>query len=287
MTTSLKIPFDCAVFLPLLQEYHLNLYYCYNEEYYQGDVKLVSGINILKSLDDIYKNVKGEITVGYNLLKNGIVYKQVNLAEYDELLASATDRIECTRLKFCKSPITVVQISKVALVINFLGNIEEPNSEYIVCELSSYLKTGPYKLDARKVEMDELNKVIAAYPHYKVEIPKNSYLRFLKVNDKYVLDSEWSEHRVKECKGTLEHCKNQESIIREYAKTKFNKVFSIISQTLKEYSLHDLIKQLDEVKKSIDAIKVRDTKEANSQKKTLTFQFEKLYSIVDSISKEK
>lgn len=284
MTDIKYIPIGCAVFNTETHLYHANLPYNYGSCYYQGETTLLAGINILSSLDNIHKIESKEVVVGYKIYKNSELLEELTLDEYNSRLAQEdTNSIEWLRLKYNKKETTLLQENKVQCIINNIGNFETPNSKYIVCKLDTFYAKGIYELDCRQLELDILEKTKQLYPSLTVDIPKHSHLRFMKINNKYVLDDKWSDRRMVKFRGTLEQCIEKEAQIVSEATTDFSVAFKNIITMLSEISLHDFKVQLDAIKKIAQTIKIRNTKEASQQKNTLISCVNDLHNLICSI----
>lgn len=284
MTDIKNIPSGCAVFNPETNLYHINLPYNYGSCYYQEEKSLQAGINILSSLDNIYRIVSKEVVVGYKIYKNSELLEELNLEEYNNRLSQEEpSSIDWLRLKYNKKETFVLQEDKIICDIRNLGNYETPNSKYIVCKLDSYYAKGIYELDCRQLELDILETVKQKYPGLSMEIPKHGYLRYMKINDKYVLNDDWSDRRMVKFKGTLEQCIAKESQLVLEATTAFNSAFSDIVTVLSEYTLHDFKERLEQLAILTKTIKVRDTIEAKQQKNTLIDTVKSLNVLIDSI----
>lgn len=279
-----NIPSGCAVFNPQTNLYHVNLPYNHGSSYYQEEKTLNAGLNILPSLDDIYKIQSNTIVVGYELFRNGVSLEKLSIEEYNNRLSwEEPGSMAWLRLKYNKKEITALQENKIQCIVTNLGKYETPNSKYITCKLDSYYGKGIYELDCRQLELDILESVKQKYPSLLVEIPTHGYLRYMKINKQYVLNDNWADRRLLKFRGSLEQCMEKELKISLEATTDFNGAFSKIITLLSELTLHDFKEKLDIIINIAKGIKVRDTIEANNQKNTLIGQVTSLNLLVDSI----
>lgn len=103
--------------------------------------------------------------------------------------------------------------------IEVYGNVEETNSNFILCGVTGKWDKEPivYTLDVNKITLDEYKKIRAEYSnHAKFEDLDRGYLRFVKINNSYCFGDRYPfcEIRNEKLFTSLELATNEEIKVR-------------------------------------------------------------------------
>lgn len=139
---------------------------------------------------------------------------------------------------------------------NIVGYVEDTNSKFISCSVTDRYSSIPvvYSVDVKGISMDEYNILKELYSdHAKFDIPDRSYLRFVRINNKYAFGDHYPFGDFKYTKEflNLKEAKEEESRIRNSVKSCVkNNVFN------EDLTLHKKIQVLSSLK-SIKKLKTK------------------------------
>lgn len=132
------------------------------------------------------------------------------------------------------------------------GYIEDTGSKFISCTISGRYSKNPilYTTCGNRIAMDEYNILRNKHSdHAKFEIPDRSYLRFVKINNKYAFCDSYPfcDNQYRNTYSNIDKARAEESTIRLAVRNRMDR--AIFSDELSEIKSIQFLSQLKAIKK--------------------------------------
>lgn len=282
--SSLNIPYQHAIRFEGTDVFVVRLQPGY--AYFQNDIQLKSEYNLLASTDNIVIRTTTS-PISHYVHKVNDHESMVSVQDYQALYAemrsrhcdsdnnpySRKDQLAMEIFAEEYSAVYGKIVTNTAVTIKFLADIIEPKSEFITCLLAvgkSASSGNLYCLNLRGVEQSVWNTVIKRFPSCVIERTTHSYMRYVKVNTKYIFDDTWNEKRPEVLYGSLDYCQKYEDDYRVKLAVEFDTAIRATDVSLNDIKVIDLINRLNQIWCSIRDIPTSSKKADEARRATMS-----------------
>lgn len=270
----------------------------YGGPYYQDDVKIDSGYQILTHYDNIVTKRADKRLVSYQLLSDGVLVGNITVDEYNtkksEFLKHHVDSdgeylsnksaLAVAIFKEDHLPVYETLSISTSVPINFLGEMVDPKSKYISCLLTTgkpVVNGSLYCLNVRQLETDMFHFCLNKFKDIKFVNSSHSFLRFAQVNGSYILDDSWDEKRSSKFYGSLETCQKEEERLNKVLYDFFIARISSVLVGTKLLDVHGLQSALNSLYKTVSCLSVTSGKVAQDNHRSCLTELRNIQKNID------